>query len=85
MLRIAGFVLFVAAGACAVAAWYVDRQLQAYRLADKPTSAYMLVPVRLRRELYKPEGRHLVDRAWILIRAMYGLAIIGMILIAASS
>jgi hypothetical protein len=85
MIRIAGFVLFAAAGACAMVAWYVDRQLQAFRLADKPSSAYMFVPVRLRRELYTPEGRHLVDRAWSLIRAMYGFAIVGMILIAAGS
>jgi hypothetical protein len=85
MLRTAGFLLFAAAAVCALFYWYVDRQLQAFRLADKPPSAYLFVPVRWRRELYRPEGHHLVDRAWSLLVAMYGLAIVGMVLIAAGS
>jgi len=85
MVKLAGFVLFGAAALCAISYWYVDRQLQAYRLADKPPSAYLFVPVRWRRELYRPEGHHLVDRAWSLLRAMYALAIAGMVLIAAGS
>jgi hypothetical protein len=85
MLRIAGFAVFAAAAACAASYWYVDRQLQAFRLADKPPSAYLFAPVRWRRELYRPEGHHLVDRACGLLMAMYGLAIVGMFLIAAGS
>jgi hypothetical protein len=85
MLRIAGFAVFAAASVCAVSYWYVDRQLQAFRLTDKPTSAYLFVPVRWRRDLYRPEGHHLVDRAWSLLVAMYGLAVVGMLLIAAGS
>ena len=64
---------------------HLDRQLQAYRLADKHPSAYLFVPVRWRRELYKPEGHHLVDRAWNSLLAMYALAILGMVLVAAGS
>ena len=85
MLKIAGFLLFGAAAVCAGRYWHVDRQLQAFRLADRPRSAYLFVPVRWRRELYRPEGHHLVDRAWRLLLAMYGLAIVGMVLIAAGS
>jgi hypothetical protein len=51
MLKIAGFLLFGAAAVCAGRYWHVDRQLQAFRLADKPRSAYLFVPVRWRREL----------------------------------
>jgi hypothetical protein len=85
MLRFVGFGLFAAGAACGIVAWYADRQLQAFRLPEKPQSAYWLVPIRIRRELYRPEAAHLVDRAWHSIAAMYGLAFIGMILIAFGS
>jgi hypothetical protein len=77
--------MVAAAAVCAGSYWYVDRRLQAFRLADKSPSAYLFVPVRWRRELYKPEGHDLVDRALSLLVMMYGLAIIGMLLIAAGS
>ena len=82
MLRFLGFVLFAASAICGCAAWYVDRQLQAYRLSGVPDSSYFLVPTRIRHDLYRPEAGHLVDRAWRLIAAMYGLALIGMVLVA---
>jgi len=85
MIRLLGFGLFAAGAACGIAGWYVDRQLQAFRLPDKPPSSYSLVPARIRRDLYRPEAGHLVDRAWRFIGAMYGLAILGMILIALGS
>jgi hypothetical protein len=85
MVRIAGFTLFAAATVCAICYWYLDRQLQTFRRANKPRSAYLFVPIRLRRELYKPEGHHLVDRAWGLLVAIYGLAIVGMLLVTAGS
>ena len=85
MLKIAGVLLFAAAAVCAISYWYVDRQLQAFRSLDKPPSAYFFVPIRWRRELYRPEGHHLVDRALSLLVAMTGLAIVGMLLIAAGS
>jgi len=85
MLRIVGFALFAAAAVCAVSYWYADRQLQAFRVAGKPRSAYFVVPGRWRRELYRPEGHHLVDRAWSLLVAMYALAFVGMLLLVAGS
>src|SRR4051794_30054885 len=56
MFRIAGFILVAVAAGCAVGYWHVDRQLQAFRLESRPSSAYLFVPIRWRRELYKPEG-----------------------------
>jgi hypothetical protein len=85
MLRLVGFVAFAAGAACGGCAWYLDRRLQAFRVPGKPASAYWLVPVRIRRELYRPEASHLVELASRCIVAMYGLAILGMILIAAGS
>jgi hypothetical protein len=85
MIRLLGFGAFAVGAAFGIGAWYLDRQLQAFRLPGKPASAYWLVPVRIRRELYRPEAGDLVDRTWRFIAAMYGLAILGMILIAAGS
>lgn len=85
MIRLVGFGLFAAAAACGVAVWYVDRQLQELRLPEKSPSSYLPVPVRIRRDLYRPEAGHLIDRAWRLIGAMYGLAVLGIILIALGS
>jgi hypothetical protein len=85
MVRLLGFGLFAAGAACGIVAWYLDRQLQAFRLSEKPRSAYSLVPIRIRRELYRPEAAHLVDRAWQFIAAMYGLAFLGMLLIGLGS
>ena len=85
MLRIVGFLLFAVSAGCAVGYWKVDRKLQAFRLETKPPSAYLLVPNRWRRELYKPEGHYLVDRAWELLVATYSIALVGMLLIAVGS
>jgi hypothetical protein len=85
MIRTVGVVAFAAGAAFGIAAWYLDRQLQAFRVPGKPASAYWLVPLRIRRELYQPEAGHLVERAWRLVATMYGLAILGMILLAVGS
>ncbi len=85
MIRLLGFGSFAAAAACAIGAWYLDLRLQAFRVRDKPPSNYLLVPVRIRRDLYRPEAGPLVDRAWRFIGAMCGFAILGIILVAASS
>jgi hypothetical protein len=82
MIRVIGFGLFAAAAACAIAAWYLDRRLQAFRLPDKSPSSYLLVPLRIRRDLYRADAHHLVNRAWWSIAAMCGLAFLGIILIA---
>jgi hypothetical protein len=85
MLKLVGFIIFGLGAVCAVGYWYADRQLQAFRLPDKPRSAYWFVPIRIRPELYKPEGQHLVNLALGFIGATYVLAFIGMVLIALGS
>jgi hypothetical protein len=82
MLRFVGFGLFAAAAACGVVAWFLDRRLRAFRLPDEPTSSYLLVPLRIRRDLYRSEAGPLVDRTWRVMATMYGLALLGMVLIA---
>jgi hypothetical protein len=85
MLRLVGFGFITAGATCGIVAWFVDRQLQAFRLVDEPASSYLLVPMRIRRNLYRPEASHLVDRAWRFIAAMYGLAGLGMVLVVLGS
>jgi hypothetical protein len=85
MLRLVGFGFITAGAVCGIVAWIVDRQLQAFRLADEPASSYLLVPMRIRQNLYRPEASHLVDRAWRFIAAMYVLAGLGMVLVVLGS
>ena len=85
MIRLFGFTLFAAAAVCAIISWYVDRQLQRHRLEGKPPTAYLFVPIRWKRELYRPEGHQLVEKAWGVLIAMYALAFAGMVLIAIGS
>ena len=82
VLQVLGW-LFVATGAVAgILANLADRDLQKYRWPDHPASSYWFVPLRLRQDLYRPEGHHLVGRAWRMIGIMYGAALLGIILIA---
>jgi hypothetical protein len=80
-----GFLLFGAGALCGVAANRADAELQRYRLPDRPAASYWFVPLRIRTALYQPEAAPLVRRAWRLIGSMYGLALLGMLLIALGS
>jgi hypothetical protein len=82
MVILLGWILIVSGMIAAVVLHDADRRLQAFRLPTEPSSSYWFVPIRIRRELYKPEAAHLVDRAWRAGRAMYGLAGIGVVLLA---
>ena len=81
MVIVLGWLLLIGSGVAACIMYDADRRLQAFRLPSEPRSAYWFVPVRIRRELYKPEAGHLVGRAWRAIGAMYGLAVAGAILL----
>jgi len=81
VLTILGWVSFAGGAAAGIVAHNADRRLQAFRVAGKPESSYLLVPIRIRRELYRPEAHHLVDRAWHAIIAMYGLGLTAIILL----
>ena len=80
-----GFVLFAAGAVCAMWFWSADQQLQSYRLHDRPESSYWFVPLRVRQDLYRPEAKPLVRRAWRLLCAMYLLVLSGMVLVAVGS
>ena len=82
MLSVLGWLLIIGGAIAGVIAHDSDRRLQAFRLPTGSKSPYWFTPFRIRRELYRPEGGHLVDRAWRAIGAMYGLAFVGAVLLA---
>jgi len=81
MLLVLGWLLVIGGMASGVVLHDADRRLQAFRLSSEPPSAYWFVPIRIRRDLYRPEAAHLVDRASRAVGAMYGLAFVGGILL----
>jgi hypothetical protein len=82
MLSFLGWLLILGGAISGFIAHDSDRRLQAFRVSTGPKSRYWFTPLRIRRELYRPEGGHLVDRAWRAIGAMYGLAFVGVVLLA---
>jgi hypothetical protein len=82
---VAGWCLFGLGALCGAGAWLTDRALQSYRRPEAPASLFRLIPFRIREDLYRPEARPLIQQAWRLIGAMYGLALAGMLLIGLSS
>jgi hypothetical protein len=77
----AGWILFGVAALLAVAMHRADQRMQAFRAPGAPHSAFRIVPLRWRRELYTAEGQALVGRAWRLTVMMYGVAAAGMFLV----
>jgi hypothetical protein len=82
MFIVLGWLFLIGGMAAAVVLHDADRRLQAFRIPSADPSRYWFVPVRIRRELYKPEAAHLVDRAWRATSTMYGLAFVGVVLLA---
>ncbi len=64
---------FVAAAICAAVAYRADRDLRAFRLTGAPPLVYRVPIIRLRSNLYHPDGHPLVHRAW---RALVGMLVI---------
>jgi hypothetical protein len=77
----AGWILIGVAALLAVAMHRADRRMQGFRAPGAPSSAFLMVPLRWRRELYTAEGRALVGRAWRLTVMMYVVALAGMFLV----
>jgi hypothetical protein len=77
----AGWILIGVAALLAVAMHRADRRMQGFRAPDAPSSAFRIVPLRWRRELYTLEGRALVGRAWRLTIMMYAVAAVGVFLV----
>jgi hypothetical protein len=78
---ILGWSLISLAALSAVAMHRTDRRLQAFRAPDAPTSAFLLAPLRWKRELYTREGQELVGKAWRLMFLMYALVLAGIVLL----
>jgi hypothetical protein len=76
-----GWILIGVAAFFAVAMHRADRQMQAFRAPGVRPSAYFLVPLRWKRELYTAEGQELVGKAWWFMFLMYGAAFFGMVLL----
>jgi hypothetical protein len=81
VLQVLGWILVAVGAIAGVRANLADRALQEYRLPNTPPSAYWFVPLRIREDLYRPEGHYLVGRAWRMTGVMYGSALLGAILI----
>jgi hypothetical protein len=81
MLRWIGWAFVEGSCLCALVMADADRRLQAFRLPSQPRSAYWVVPLRIRRELYKPEGGYLVTRAWRACGLMWVLFVIAAVIL----
>ena len=81
LLLASGWILFGVAAFLAVAMHRADRRLQTFRAPGAPVSAFTLVPLRWRSELYTKEGQPLVRRAWGLMILMYAVAALGVVLL----
>ena len=81
MLVWIGLVLVGISAWCAMAMNRTDAELQRYRLPGQPDSSYWFVPLRIRKALYQPAGAPLVRQAWRLIGAMYGIGMLGLLLL----
>jgi hypothetical protein len=65
----------------ALAMHRADRRMQAFRAPDARASAFVLIPLRWKSELYTAEGQEWVGKAWRFMFLMYGTALLGMVLL----
>lgn len=84
MLRLSGWLFTAGAMLCALILHDADRRLQNFRLPSQPPSAYLLVPLRIRSELYQPEAGYLVSRFWRAFGLMIVLFVIGGVILSAT-
>ena len=83
MIEVLGWALVIAGAGFGIAAWYTDQRLQEHRAPDVPLLATLFVPIRWQRRFYAPEAHPLVTRVWRQMATMYGLAILGLVLVTA--
>lgn len=81
-MHLSGWVAIVAAAFHAVRMWQLDLRLQALRRPGNPHSAYLMVPFRWRRRLYREEAASLITQAWQAVALMYAFGVLGAVLIA---
>lgn len=76
-----GAVLLVVAVVRGFQAWTADRRMQRHRRDEPGPAAYLFVPLRWQKRLYRPEAHPLVERVWRRTGAMYGYGVAGAILV----
>lgn len=81
-MQLLGWVAILAAAFHAVRMWQLDYRLQSFRRPDFPASAYVIVPFRWRRRLYREDARPLIAQAWQSVGLMYAFGVLGAVLIA---
>src|SRR5205809_3501217 len=84
VIRFLGYLFLAATCASAVALWYADRRAQDYRQVGASARSFMVVPLRMRDELYAEHGRVWVRRFWQSFRLMIGCFIVAALLITRS-
>jgi len=80
MIRLLGYLFLAVTCASAVGLWYADRRAQDYRQVSPSVRSFMVVPLRMRNELYTEQGRVWVGRFWQLFRLMIGCFIVAVVL-----
>src|SRR5881628_332804 len=80
VIRLLGYLFLAATCASAVGLWYADRRAQDYRQVSPSVRSFMVVPLRMRNELYTEQGRVWVGRFWQLFRLMIGCFIVAVVL-----
>ena len=84
LIRFLGYLFLAATCASAVALWYADRRAQDYRQVGASARSFMVVPLRMRDELYAEHGRVWVRRFRQSFRLMIGCFIVAALLITLS-
>ena len=80
VIRFLGYLFLAATCASAVGLWYADRRAQDYRQVGASARSFMVVPLRMRDELYTEHGRVWVRRFWQSFRLMIGCFIVAVVL-----
>src|SRR5207247_2749721 len=84
VIRFLGYLFLAATCASAVALWYADRRAQDYRQVGASARSFMVVPLRMRDELYAEHGRVWVRRFWQSFRLMIGCFVVAALLVTLS-
>jgi hypothetical protein len=80
-LRALGWLLIILGALAATDASRLDRKLQSFRRPGVSKLHYWVVPWRLQEDLYANGAEGLVGRAWRRIGQMYGLTLLGALLL----
>ena len=85
IFSVLGWILLMAAAMLMIWAWSADRRMQRFRVQGRPTSDYLIIPIRWQKQLYTSEAHPLVTQAWRSVAAMSGCGILGLAMLALGS